>query len=129
MSAPSPLLLSRRAALLWLAGLSSLALGCAPRFDWREVVPAAGGYAALFPGRPQTATREVAVGGHRVRLTLTSAHVGAAWFAVGHADAPGAAPAVRDALRQAMNTNLRGTEVESRRVRVGEAIGDEVQTR
>lgn len=48
---------------------AALAAGCAPALDWREV-RAAGGLVALFPCRPEVATREVTLAGQTVALTL-----------------------------------------------------------
>lgn len=106
-----------------------LLVACSPRFDWREMPNAEGRYVASFPARPRTLSRALPLAGQARRLTLTSAQVGDALFAVGYVDAPGAAPAVRDALRQAMLANLKAKEMRSDRVSVGSVVADEVEAR
>jgi hypothetical protein len=64
-----------------------LAVGCSERFDWREV-RSPDGYAISLPGRPQTATREIDVEGHRLSVSMTSTGIGPALFAVGVAQLP-----------------------------------------
>lgn len=77
-----------------MAALCGLVLiGCAPRFDWREVRPPGAGFVVALPEKPQTVTREVAFDGHPVPMSMTSTGVGPTLFAVGVADLPGAAVA------------------------------------
>lgn len=90
---------------------------------------AEGRYVVSFPSRPGTRSRELPLAGEARRLTLTSAQVGDALFAVGYVDAPGAAPAVREALRTAMLANLKGQETRSARVNVGAVVADELEVR
>ena len=66
-----------------------LVLACSQRFEWREVRVDAGAVAAL-PGRPQSVTRDLEVGGQPVSMTMWSTGVGATMFAVGVARLPAA---------------------------------------
>jgi hypothetical protein len=73
----------------FVAALALLAVACSQRFEWREVRVDEGAVAAL-PGRPQSVTREVDVGGQPVSMTMWSTGVGATMFAVGVARLPAA---------------------------------------
>lgn len=75
-----------------------LALGCSPRFEWREV--RGDGFAASLPGRPQTVTRDVDLAGARVAMTMWSTGIGPTIFAIGTARLPASAIA-DDAARAA----------------------------
>jgi len=66
-----------------------LVLACSQRFEWREVRVDPGAVAAL-PGRPQSVTRDLEVGGQPVSMTMWSTGVGATMFAVGVARLPAA---------------------------------------
>jgi hypothetical protein len=74
-----------RSALV--AAVALLAIACSQRFEWREIRMDEGAVASL-PGRPQTVTREVDVGGQRVSMTMRSTGVGPTMFAVGAAKLP-----------------------------------------
>jgi hypothetical protein len=71
----------------FVAALALLALACSQRFEWREVRVDDGAVAAL-PGRPQSVTRELDVGGRAVSMTMWSTGVDATMFAVGVARLP-----------------------------------------
>jgi hypothetical protein len=71
----------------FVCAVAVLVVGCSERFDWREV-RSPDGYAISLPGRPQTATREIDVEGHRLRVSMTSTGIGQALFAVGVAQLP-----------------------------------------
>ena len=73
----------------FVAALALLAVGCSQRFEWREIRIDEVAVAAL-PGRPQSVTREVDVGGQPVSMTMWSTGVGATMFAVGVARLPAA---------------------------------------
>lgn len=80
---PSP---SRRMACV---ALCAMLLGaCTPTYNWREVLIADGAARAAFPARPGTDTRDITLDGQPLRFSLTSARVGDAVFAVGHAPLP-----------------------------------------
>ncbi len=72
-----------------LAGLSALLAlaGCYPRLDWRDVRPDCTkgfcDFVASFPGRVASATRDVAVDGRPLPLTLHVVTVDGLTFAVG----------------------------------------------
>lgn len=72
-----------------VAAAAVMMLACSARFEWREVRVDAGAVAAL-PGRPQSVTRDLDVGGQRVSMTMWSTGVGATMFAVGAAHLPAA---------------------------------------
>ena len=104
------------------AGLAALALlvllagaACSPAYDWREWSPPGAGWAALLPGRPATATRDILLGESRVTMTMHGARVGETSFTVASATLPDAQPATREralaAMRQALVRNLDGREM------------------
>ncbi|MFM2398229.1 MAG: hypothetical protein RL341_386 [Pseudomonadota bacterium] len=68
--------------LMALAVAVSL-LACSPAFDWREMPISDGRARVLFPAKPVTATREMALGGKGYSMTLTAARIGGAQFAAG----------------------------------------------
>jgi hypothetical protein len=88
-----------RAAIAVAAAL--LLLACSQRFEWRELRMAEGAVASL-PGRPQTVTRELDVGGQPVAMTLWSTGVGPTMFAVGAARLPPALAAEAAGRAQAI---------------------------
>jgi len=73
----------------FVAALALLTLACSQRFEWREVRIDDGAVASL-PGRPQSVTRDLDVGGQPVSMTMWSTGVGATMFAVGVARLPAA---------------------------------------
>ncbi len=85
-------MLRSASVLLTLACALSLA-GCSPKFDWREIRSAAGGFSVLMPDKPQTVTRDVAFDGGTIRMTMISTGVGPTLFAVGFAQLPAEAVA------------------------------------
>lgn len=66
--------------------VASLSWACAPALDWREVRPADSGLVALFPCKPNALTRNVALAGHTVRLTLHACSAGGQTWALAFAD-------------------------------------------
>jgi hypothetical protein len=78
-----------------------LALACSPRFEWRELHTNEGAVATL-PGRAQSVTRELDVGGQKVSMTLWSTGVGPTMFAVGAGRLPPALAADAAGRAQAM---------------------------
>ena len=73
----------------FVATLALLTLACSQRFEWREVRVDDGAVASL-PGRPQSVTRDLDLGGQPVAMTMWSTGVGATMFAVGVAHLPAA---------------------------------------
>ncbi len=63
-----------------------LMTACYPRYDWRDHRPDCAqawcGFTATFPGKPQSATREMPVGALRLPLSATIVSVGEVSFAV-----------------------------------------------
>lgn len=60
--------------------------GCAPALDWREVRVAEDGLTALFPCKPVSQSRELALAGATVRLVLMACAAGDATWALASAD-------------------------------------------
>lgn len=91
-------------------------VACSPRFDWREIKSTEGGFSILMPGKPQSATREIAFDGGAIRMTVLSTGVGPTLFAAGVARLPpeAVAPAQLDAtltrFRAALVHNIAGRE-------------------
>ena len=67
--------------IAWLAGL--ILPGCGPTFNWRETPIAATSLSALFPCKPQQASRRLALGGQEVELFMTGCDTGGITLAVG----------------------------------------------
>lgn len=76
---------------LWLA--AALLASCSPKFDWREIRSAEGGFVVHLPDKPQTVARDIDFDGGRITMTMTSTGVGPTMFAVGVARLPGQAAA------------------------------------
>jgi hypothetical protein len=98
---------TRRAACLALC--AALLGACTPTYNWREIAIADGIARAAFPARAQTDTREIQLAGQSLRFSLTSARVGDAVFAVGHAPLPSAVagdPAAQRELAAALVRSL-----------------------
>lgn len=70
-------------AVACLAGLTLAA--CGPTFNWRETPITATSLVAMFPCKPQKASRVVALGGKDVELTMTGCDAGGVTVAIGHA--------------------------------------------
>lgn len=87
---------------------AALLVGCSPTEDWRDVRPADSGARLLFPCKPASQTRSVALAGDPVPMTLLACKAGANTFAFAHADVVDPArvtPALR-ALADAAAVNL-----------------------
>jgi hypothetical protein len=86
---------------------------CSPRYDWREVRPAEGGWVASFPARVQSAVREIDLGGKRVSMAMHAARVDGVAFAIGIASLPEGSGEIADqapaSLKAAMLRNIQGT--------------------
>lgn len=82
------------------------AVGCSPKFDWREVRSTADAYAVSLPGKPQVVTRDLEVplagGTQKVSMTMTSTGVGPTMFAVGVAHLPAGVPQDTAAVQASM---------------------------
>jgi hypothetical protein len=107
-----------------------LLAACYPELDWREVSPANGGYTVLMPARPDTAQREVAVGGVALMMTMTSVRREGMAFGAAYADIP--RDNARDAellaaARDALVRNIDGRIASSREITIDGAAGQEFQ--
>lgn len=76
---------------LWLA--TALLAACSPKFDWREIRSAEGGFVVHLPDKPQTVARDIDFDGGRIAMTMTSTGVGPTMFGVGVARLPAQATA------------------------------------
>ncbi len=105
MSCHSPLFrrLVRTLALSLLAGTL---VACSPKFDWRTIQSTDNGYAALYPGKPSSASRPVDIGGKRMPMTMDAARVDDTLFAVGMVELGVDDPAVRRAALESMQAGL-----------------------
>lgn len=118
-------LFSRRAGRRRLLGagagaLALAALGCTPRFNWREVRPAHARCVIALPDKPQSAERELDLAGDKVTMRMTSTGVGPTLFALGVAELPPAAlapdrlEATLGWFRDGLLRNVQGTLTASR---------------
>jgi hypothetical protein len=73
------------ALLRALPGALMLA-ACTPTLDWRDVRPEGSGVMALFPCKPASQARQVALAGGKVTLTLHACTAGDATYALALAD-------------------------------------------
>ena len=71
---------------------------CTPTLDWREVRPGAAEAVALFPCKPASHARELALAGQQVKLTLHACQAGDATWGLAWADV-GDPGRVADALQ------------------------------
>lgn len=81
-------------------------LACTPKYDWRVVQSIDGGYSVTYPAKPHADTRQVALGGEKLPMTMQAAQVGDAWFAVGVVTLPRDDDASRSAVLAAMQHGL-----------------------
>lgn len=72
---------------------AALLAACSPKFDWREIRSAEGGFVVHLPDKPQTVARDIDFDGGRIAMTMTSTGVGPTIFAVGVARLPAQATA------------------------------------
>lgn len=96
----------------WMAiAAAGLLWGCAPALDWREVRPEGSGATALFPCKPDSHARKVALGPQPVRLVLHACNAGGATWALAHADVedPARVGAALGELQAAAARNLGAT--------------------
>lgn len=67
--------------------LAAALAGCTPALDWREVRPdGSGGLSALFPCKPTSHARMVALAGARIRTTLVACSAGGTTWGIAFAD-------------------------------------------
>ena len=73
--------------LLLCATLLGAALpACSPALDWREVRPDGGAARVLCPCQPKSQTRQAALAGARMPMTLLSCEADGQTFALAHAE-------------------------------------------
>ena len=98
-------------ALLIVAALAMLVGGCSPALDWRQVRPEGWGLVASLPCRPTAQSRQVALAGPAIELSLWVCNADGHTFALTSADVADPArvgPALL-ALGAAAQANVRGT--------------------
>ena len=88
-----------------------LLCACSPQYDWRDWHGKEARYTVLFPGKPDSFTRTIALGDIQVSMTMTAVEVDGNTFAVGSAEMPDAAKAqaALAAMQAALLKNIRGT--------------------
>jgi hypothetical protein len=89
--------------------------GCSPALDWRQVTPTELGVQAMFPCRPLSLTREVALPQGRARMAMHACSAGGSTFALAGltvSDVRDVGPTI-DALRDAASRNLGAAPVEA----------------
>lgn len=84
---------------------------CSPKFDWREVHGTGIPFSILLPAKPTSSTRQLNLDGLPVTMTMTAADAGDVLFAVGAAETPDPAAAVRAlaAMKTALVRNIGGS--------------------
>ncbi len=112
--------LAKATRRLFVSGCIALSIvaastACSPTFNWREF-RSPDGFAVMFPGRPQTVTREVKLPDGTVQMSMTSTGIGATLFAVGAAQLPAALSSEPEArqrtiayMRDALVHNIGGS--------------------
>ncbi|MGF2507827.1 hypothetical protein ACQUWY_19585, partial [Ralstonia pseudosolanacearum] len=70
------------------ASACALLLACSPRYDWRTVQSAEGGYSVDYPGKPTAEARPVIIAGQRLPMTMQAASIDGTLFAVGVVELP-----------------------------------------
>lgn len=89
---------------------AALLAGCSPTHDWREVRPPGARVLALFPCKPASETRTVALGDASAPLTMVACRAGGAMFGLAVADVgdPARLADARTVLQEAQAANLGG---------------------
>ena len=75
-------------ATILLVGL--LQTACSPEFNWRDTALPPTSLRGLFPCKPDTAVRSMALAGQSLELHMTSCNTAGVTTAIGHADLPSA---------------------------------------
>jgi hypothetical protein len=102
----------RRNPVIWPFAVAVLA-GCAPALDWREVRPQGSGLVLLFPCKPASHARQVALAAGQSTLQLSACKAGGSTWALAVADVADPArvgPALAE-LDAAAARNLGATQV------------------
>lgn len=97
--------------------------GCAPELNWREVRPPDGGAVALFPCKPSSDARRVALAGTTVRLVLHACTTRGMTWALAFADVgdPARVGPALQALGSAAAANLAAAPSDGRPLQVAGA--------
>ena len=109
-----------------VAALALLVAACYPELDWREVTSPGGGYSVLMPAAPETATRDVRLGGVTLAMSMTSARKDGMAFGVAYAEIPaGGHGDLLAAARDALVRNIDGRITADREIAIDGAAGRE----
>lgn len=104
-----------------LVAAALLLAACSPQYDWRTIQSSEGGYAAMYPGKPTAAARDVTLAGKRLPMTMQATRVDDTLFAVGVVTLPSADPALREqalvSMQAGLASNLGGGPEQTARVR------------
>ena len=105
-------LLRMLGAIMPLATLGA----CAPSLDWREVRLGGAESVALFPCKPASHARELALAGQQVKLTLHACQAGEATWGLAWADVgdPGRVADALNALQEGARLNLSDAKAQAR---------------
>ena len=101
-----------------LASALTLAAGCSPKYDWRNVQGVGAPYSVLLPAKPSSLTRTVNLGGIQASMTMTAAEIDDVTFAVGTAELADAAQAIAalTVMKDTMVRNVGGAVVMEKQV-------------
>ena len=100
-----------RASRSVVALAAGAALACTPSLDWREVRPEGSGARLMFPCKPASHARQVALAGAAVEMSMFACSAGAATYALAFADMADPArvtPALAE-LARAASANLQSS--------------------
>lgn len=81
---------------------------CSPEYNWRDYSSPTAPYRIMFPGKPDSHTRNIDLAGLKVDMTMTATEVNGVMYAVGSAEVPAAAqrPVALAAMKTAMLRNI-----------------------
>jgi hypothetical protein len=98
--------------------LVTLLCACTPNHDWREIRGDSSPYTVLLPAKPASQTRQITLSGTPVMMTMTSAEVDHATYAVGNVatDDPAAAKKIMLAMKAALIGHIDGAIVKEHEV-------------
>jgi hypothetical protein len=70
----------------WMCAAALVLAGCSPMLDWREMRPEGSRAQMMFPCRPASHARAVALAGATVEMSMFACSAGAATYALSFAD-------------------------------------------
>jgi hypothetical protein len=98
-------------SLLFPVLAACLLSACNPKYNWRDYSSQDAPYRVMFPGKPDSHTRNIELDGLKVDMTMTATEVDGVMFAVGSAEVPdpARAQAALEAMQTAMVRNIGAT--------------------